>query len=83
MVGLTSKEALNFDEAVAYSKLSPSFLYKLTSQQKISHYKPGGKLIYFNRLELEAWLFQNKVSTSDEITGEALSYCMTKKGGTK
>jgi len=84
MAGLATKGVLNFDEAVAYSGLSPSYLYKLTSLQKVPHSKPSGKLLYFSRLELETWLLQNHVSTTDEISGRALNYCMTnKKGGTK
>ena len=82
MAGLATKEVLTFDEAAAFTGLSKSYLYKLTSQKKTPHYKPSGKLVYFNREELETWLLQNRVSTTDEITGNALSYCMTnKKGG--
>jgi len=74
-----TKEVLNFTEAAAYSGLSKSFLYKLTSGRGIPHYKPHGKLVYFQRAELESWLLQNRVSTTDEITGQALNYC-SKKG---
>lgn len=78
------KNVLTFDEACVFSGLSKSYLYKLTSAQKIPHYKPSGKLIYFNREELEAWLLQNRVSTSDELENKAQAYCMSnKKGGAK
>ena len=82
MAGLATKEVLTFDEAAAFTGLSKSYLYKLTSGQKIPHYKPAGKILYFYRAELQAWLLQNRVSTTDEITGKAQAYCMgNKKGG--
>ena len=83
MAGLTSKEVLTFDEASQFTGLSKSYLYKLTSGQKIPHYKPAGKMCYFNREELQQWLMQNRVSTRDEIVGKAQNYCMTNKKGGK
>lgn len=77
--GLATKKVLSFEEAVQFTGLSKSYLYKLTSQQRIPHYKPSGKLIYFERNELERWLMQNRVSTTDEIESKVQSYCM--KGG--
>lgn len=76
MAGLTSKKVLTFDEAARFTGLSKSYLYKLTSQQRIPHFKPTGKLVYFNREELEMWLSQNRVSTCDEIEQKAQVYCM-------
>ena len=84
MAGLATKEVLTFDEAATFTGLSKSYLYKLTSGQKVPHYKPAGKLVYFNRAELQAWLQQNRVSTSDEVAEKAQSYCMANtKGGAK
>lgn len=77
--GLATKTVLSFEEAAQFTGLSKSYLYKLTSQQRIPHYKPSGKLIYFERNELERWLMQNRVSTTDEIESKVQSYCM--KGG--
>jgi len=82
MAGLVAKEVLTFDEAANFTGLSKSYLYKLTSGQKIPFYKPTGKLCYFNRLELQAWLQQNRIATTDEIKTQSQSYCMgNKKGG--
>jgi excisionase family DNA binding protein len=84
MARLATKEVLTFDEAAAFTGLSKSYLYKLTSGQRIPHYKPTGKLVYFNRAELQAWLMQNRVSNNDEIAEKAQSYCMgNSKGGAK
>ena len=58
-----TKEVLTSDEAARYMGISKSYLYKLTMRQKIPHYKPMGKMCYFNRAELENWLQNNRVAT--------------------
>ncbi len=73
-----TKEVLTTDEAARYLGVSKSYLYKLTMQQKIPHYKPLGKMCYFNRHELEAWLQTNRVATDEEINRDAQAYCMKK-----
>lgn len=76
---LTGKLMLNLDEAAAFIGLSKSYLYKLTSARKIPHSKPLGKLVYFNRVELEEWMQQNKVATMSEIDRRAQDYCIQKR----
>lgn len=78
---MNQKEVLTLREAADYAGLSQSYFYRLTSTHKVPHYKPAGKMIYVNRLELEQWLQQNRVSTTDEIESRAHNYCLTKKGG--
>lgn len=73
---LSQKEVLTFDEAVQFTGMSKSYMYKLTSAHKIPHYKPSGKMVYFNRDELQTWLLQNRVSTHDELESKAQAYCM-------
>lgn len=75
-----TKEVLTSDEAAKYMGISKSYLYKLTMRQQIPHYKPMGKMCYFNRLELEAWLQSNRISTINEIEQQAQAYCMRKGG---
>lgn len=76
-----TKEVLTSDEAARYMGISKSYLYKLTMRGEIPHFKPMGKMCYFNRIELEQWLQRNRIATSEEIEQEAQNYCM-KKGGT-
>lgn len=77
----STKEVLTSDEAAKYMGVSKSYLYKLTMQQKIPHYKPMGKMCYFNRLELEEWLQANRVATTDELSRMAQKISV--KGGAK
>ena len=58
---------LSFREAQKYLGISLSYLYKLTSQNKIPHYKPNGKMIYFSREELDKWIKRNPVKAEDKI----------------
>lgn len=73
------KQVLNFNDACIYLELSQSHLYKLTSTGSIPHYKPNGKKLYFNRLELDNWLLRNRSNSIDEIEQEAANY-LIKKG---
>lgn len=75
----TTKEVLTSEEAAKYMGISKSYLYKLTMRQQIPHYKPMGKMCYFNRIELEEWLQNNRIATDDEITQKANNYCMRKR----
>lgn len=75
-----TKEVLTSEEAARYLGISKSYLYKLTMQQKIPHFKPLGKMCYFNRHELEQWLQSNRVATAEEISQRANNYCMQKGG---
>lgn len=74
-----TKEVLTSDEVVRYMGISKSFLYKLTMEHKIPHYKPTGKICYFNRRELEEWLQSNRVATDEELSQKAAAYCMKNK----
>lgn len=78
----TTKEVLTTEEAAAYMGMRKSYLYKLTMNKKIPHYKPMGKVVYFQRKELEAWLLSNRVATDEELSEKAQDYC-TRKGGIK
>lgn len=73
-----TKSVLTMDEAVIFTGLAKGYLYRLTSEQKIPHYKPGGR-VYFKKDEVEEWLLQNRVATIDEINSSATTYCATNK----
>lgn len=74
-----NKNVLSFEEACKFTNLSKSYLDKLTSTQQIPHYKPQGKMIYFEKDALEAWLRQNPVKTQAQISQEATHYILTHK----
>lgn len=55
----TNKGMLTSQEAADYMGISLSMLYKMTSTLEIPHYKPRGKMVYFDKLELEEWMRKN------------------------
>ncbi len=76
----TTKAVLTSEEAARYMGISKSCLYKWTMSRQIPHYKsPTGKLCFFNRAEVEAWMQSNRVATDDELETKALAMAM--KGG--
>lgn len=74
-----SKNVLSFDEASKFLNLSKSYLYKLTSGNLIPHYKPQGKMLFFERADLEAWLRQNPIKTQAQIEQEAQKYILNSR----
>lgn len=70
----THKSVFSFGEASVFLNLSKSYLYKLTSGGLIPHYKPQGKMLYFEKSELEEWLRQNPIKSKQEISELAATY---------
>jgi excisionase family DNA binding protein len=58
-------------EAAHYLGLSRSFLYKLTSQGKIAHFKPAGGKLYFKLEDLDGYLFRGRRAADYELAKKA------------
>lgn len=76
---LAAKNVLTIDDVAVLTGMSKSHLYKLTCSRQIPFYRPNGKLVYFDRQELEGWLKQNRVTTQEEAEQQAIAYVMTHK----
>lgn len=76
---LSAKNVLCLNDVVLLTGLSKSHIYKMNHSRKIPFYKPNGKQIYFDRSEIENWMKQNRVATTDEIETEAVNYIVTGK----
>ena len=70
-----SKDIMTFKEAVLYTGIPKSTLYKLTSSRNIPFYKPVSKSIFFNRNELDTWLLKNRYATKNELADIAYTKC--------
>lgn len=57
-------------EAAGYLGISLSYLYKLTSAHEIPYYKPRGKLCYFTKKDLDAFMCQLRVPSIRELNSE-------------
>lgn len=72
---LGAKDALTMDDAVVYTGLSKSYLYRLTHLKKIPYYKSvGGKQLYFAKRELNEWLLHHRVQATEEAEQAAAAY---------
>jgi excisionase family DNA binding protein len=78
---LAAKSVLDIDDVALLTGLSKSHLYKLTCTHQIPYYKPKGKLVYFDRDEIEAWMKQNRVNTTAEAEQQAIAYVVGKEVG--
>lgn len=68
------KDIMTIEEASWYTGMSKSYLYKLTSKNMIPFYKPLGKMVYFEKSELDNWLRQNHVSSMAQLEAKAAKY---------
>lgn len=76
---LAAKNVLLLEDVALLTGLSKSYLYKLTCTHQIPVYKPNGKYMYFDRVEIEEWMKQNRIATTQEIAQSANNYVVTKK----
>lgn len=60
----STKDILNMKEVCQYLDISQSLLYKLTCNGEIPHFKPRGKMIFFEKKELIKWIKKNGKSGS-------------------
>ncbi len=51
-------------EAARYLGIEVGTLQQMACRREIEHFKPGGKLLYFEIKTLNAWLKRNKQATS-------------------
>lgn len=73
---LAAKNVLTLDDVACLTGLSKSHLYKLTCTKQIPFFRPSGKLLYFDKGEIESWMRQNRVSTLAEAEHYATRYCL-------
>lgn len=60
-------EFLDIDQASSLLKVKKSYLYQLVHKKEVPYYKPNGKKIYFNRVELNKWISESKINSVSEI----------------
>lgn len=71
--GATISPIMTIKQVSAYLDLSLSALYKMTSTKEIPHAKRG-KRLYFDKKDIDAWVLENKITTSSDIEKMATEY---------
>lgn len=69
-----NEKPLTLQQAAEYLGISKSSLYKKTFKREIQFFKPGGKLIYFRKSDLDKWIYRNRKSSDGEIEQKATDY---------
>ena len=64
-----AKEVLTVEEASRFMDIARSSLYKMTSDRSIPFYRPNGKMIYFEKADILAWIRQNRVMATKKDDG--------------
>lgn len=72
VAALGAKEALSIDEVSQVFDLKKSYLYSLIHRKQIPYYKVGGgKLVFFKKSDVEAFLLSCRVNSIDEAEAAA------------
>jgi excisionase family DNA binding protein len=64
-----AKDVLTVEEASRFMDIARSSLYKMTSDRSIPFYRPNGKMIYFEKADILAWIRQNRVMATKKGDG--------------
>lgn len=77
-----TKQLIPTAEAAALLGIKVSYLHKLMMRRVIPYYKPNGKLYFFDKAELEAWLKNVRIALQTELDQQAQAYIVNRaKGG--
>lgn len=75
---LAAKSTLSIDDVCLLYGFSRSTIYKMTSSKAIPHYRRG-KLLFFDKAELDQWCKECRINTQAEAEQAALAYCLDRK----
>ncbi len=65
-IDLSQKRVFNMDELAAYTGISKAYLYVLVRKGVVPYSRPGGKILFFDRLEIDKWLLSSKHEPTKE-----------------
>ena len=71
-------DILDLQQLASYLNVSKSYLYKMTSNNIIPHFKRGKKL-YFDKEIVTKWVLENTISTQEDIEQKVMQYSLKKK----
>lgn len=74
-----NKSTFNVKDFSAYSGIKESYIYKIVGQELIKYSKPNGKMLFFNKSDIDRFLLQNPIKPKSEIEQEAIEFSLKKK----
>lgn len=75
------KAFLSVQDLCNYLNVSESTVYKISHYKVLPKYCPQGRLIYFKKTEVDAWLEKFRLSSADEIKVEVEASFVRTRGG--
>ncbi len=61
------KEIFTIKDLMAYTGFSDSTIHKLSAKKLIPHNKPTNGALFFDRVEIVAWIREHKVYSDEEV----------------
>ena len=73
-----TNQLISTAEAAKFLGIKVSYLHKLMMRRVIPYYKPNGKLCFFEKAVLEAWMKNIRVASQEELDREAQKYILNR-----
>ncbi len=74
-----NKTVFNVKDFSSYSGIKESFIYKIVGNQQINFSKPGGKMLFFTKEDVDAYLLKNPVRSTDSTKDLAIEFSLKNK----
>lgn len=73
MTVLAAKRMLSVKDVALLTGFAPSYIRKLVQECKLPYYRPTGKMIFFDREEIDSFLRSNRVPSASELAASYLA----------
>ena len=81
-LGADKHRPILIERAAEILQMKVGTVRRFVNNREIPHYKPNGKCVYFDKVEIEEWMKQNRILTTLEAEQGASAY-MVQKGGAR
>lgn len=82
-MNLPITDILTVDQVTEMYGLSRSTVYAWVHENRVPHYKPSQKMLYFKQSEIEEYLLSNRIPSRAEIETEANTKLLLSRGDRK
>ena len=73
MTLLAAKQMLDTEDVAMLTGYSVTYVAQLVKSRQIPFYRRGNRR-YFDRVEIEKWMLDDRIPTNDEIRNQAVGY---------
>ena len=73
MTVLSAKRMLSVKDVALLTGFAESYVRKLVQECKLPYYRPMGKMIFFDREEIDSFLRSNRVPSATELAAKCLA----------